>query len=56
MAWCSWRRVTTFAGESRAGQLGPFGPLAMLSARFVRKEKSRDPTLFKPSLDFQRNG
>jgi hypothetical protein len=21
LAWCSWRRVTAFAGESRAGQL-----------------------------------
>lgn len=21
LAWCSWRQVTAFAGESRAGQL-----------------------------------
>jgi hypothetical protein len=32
MAWCSWWRVTAFAGESRAGQLAIAGRLTVGSS------------------------
>ena len=32
LAWCSWRRVTAFAGESRAGQLAIAGRLTVGSS------------------------
>jgi hypothetical protein len=32
VAWCSWRRVTAFAGESRAGQLAIAGRLTVGSS------------------------
>ena len=32
LPWCSWRRVTAFAGESRAGQLAIAGRLTVGSS------------------------
>ena len=32
LAWCSWRRVTAFAGKSRAGQLAIAGRLTVGSS------------------------